>query len=76
VRGSKEEVRAALVEQWRSERPDPAAVHALVDQMVEEFRGFAHQAADAAMELHQTLTPEQRAELLLRAEKHHGRYRH
>jgi periplasmic protein CpxP/Spy len=76
LRDSKEEIHARLVEQWRSERPDSAAVHRLVDQMVDEIRGFAHQAADSAIELHQALTPEQRAEVLKRAEEHRGRHRH
>ena len=75
-RDSNEEIRAALMEQFRSERPDPARVHALVDRMVDEFRGVAHQAADSAIEFHQVLTPEQRTELLRRAEQHHGRLRH
>jgi protein CpxP len=74
LRESKEGVHAALVDQWRSERPDPAAVHSQVDRMADEFRAFAHKAADAALELHQTLTPEQRAELLQRAEQRRGRH--
>lgn len=72
LRESKTEVHDALVEQWRSNNPDSAAVHRLVDQMADEFRAFAHQAADAALEFHQTLTPEQRAELLQRAEERRG----
>jgi periplasmic protein CpxP/Spy len=76
LRDSKEEIRAALIQQLRSDRPDPAEVHALVDRMVDQVRGFAHQAADAAIEFHQELTPEQRAEVLRRAEQHHGRHRH
>ena len=75
MRDEKEQVRAALMEQWKSDRPDAAAVHREVDRIADEFRAFAHQAADAALELHQTLTPEQRAELLQRAEQHHGRHR-
>ncbi|HZA51478.1 MAG TPA: Spy/CpxP family protein refolding chaperone [Myxococcaceae bacterium] len=75
LRTSKEQVHTVLVDQWRSDRPDGAAVHREVDRIADEFRAFAHQAADAALELHQTLTPEQRAELLQRAEQHRGRHR-
>ena len=76
VRSTKEDVRAGLIQQWQSERPDPVAVHALVDRMIDEIRSFAYQAADAAIEFHQALTPEQRAELLQRAERHREGYRH
>jgi Spy/CpxP family protein refolding chaperone len=75
MRAEKEQVRAALIEQWKADRPDPAAVHREVDRIADEFRAFAHQAADAALELHQSLTPEQRAELLQRAEQHRDRHR-
>ena len=74
MRADKEQVRAVLIEQWKSDRPDAAAVHQEVDRIADEFRAFAHQAADAALELHQSLTPEQRAELLQRAEQHQGRH--
>jgi protein CpxP len=75
LRDTKQDVRDGLVEQWKSEKPDATAVHALVDQMIEDVRAFAHKAADAAIELHGTLNPEQRAEILQRAEQHRGRYR-
>jgi Spy/CpxP family protein refolding chaperone len=57
------EAKKALVAQWDLATPDPAAVHALVDARIEAIRAFAHQAADAGLDLHGILTPEQRAQV-------------
>jgi Spy/CpxP family protein refolding chaperone len=55
--------KAQLVEQWESPNPDAQAVHALVDSRVDAFRAFAHKLADAALEAHRILTPEQRQQV-------------
>ncbi|MBI5496782.1 MAG: periplasmic heavy metal sensor [Deltaproteobacteria bacterium] len=52
--------RAELLTQWDSDRPDPARVHALVDERVEAARVIGHTLADYYVELHSLLTPEQR----------------
>lgn len=63
--------------QWASDAPDADRLHALVDARLADVTAFAHKAVDAALELHQVLTPDQRAELLeihdQRAEQRHGR---
>jgi Spy/CpxP family protein refolding chaperone len=64
------EARRQLVAQWDSEKPEAAKVHALVDARIDALRAFAHQAADAALELHGTLTPEQRAKISKRVHRH------
>ncbi|MEL6544404.1 MAG: periplasmic heavy metal sensor [Myxococcota bacterium] len=46
-----------------SDALDPETLHKAVDARIAEFTEFAHKAADAAVELHGTLTPEQRDEL-------------
>ncbi|MEM6730695.1 MAG: Spy/CpxP family protein refolding chaperone [Myxococcota bacterium] len=46
-----------------SESPDAEAVHAAIDERIAKFSSLAHKAADAALEVHETLTPEQRGEL-------------
>lgn len=46
-----------------SDSPDPARLHALIDQQLEATRAFAHKSLDGALEAHRTLTPEQRAPL-------------
>ena len=53
--------RGALVTEWKADRPDASRVHQLVDAQLEALRGFAHRLADQAIELHQVLTPQQRA---------------
>jgi Spy/CpxP family protein refolding chaperone len=68
--------RAALVAEWKSERPDANRVHQLVDAQLDALRGFTHGLVDKGLELHQLLTPEQRAEVterLERFEKHSKR---
>ncbi len=57
------DARRQLVAQWDSAAPDAARVHALVDARIDALRAFAHQAADAGLELHHLLTPEQRAKV-------------
>ncbi len=67
--------RDELIQQWSSDRPDAARVHALIDERAEAMRAYAHKVADAMIETHQTLTPAQRAELgeRLSKRKHHKR---
>ncbi|WNG34454.1 periplasmic heavy metal sensor [Archangium violaceum] len=62
--------RAQMVEQWESPNPDSRAVHALVDARVDAFRAFAHKLADAALEAHRILTPEQRQQVTARVREH------
>ncbi len=57
------DARKELVAQWDSAAPDAAKVHALIDARIDAFRAFAHEAADAGLELHGLLTPEQRAKV-------------
>lgn len=66
--GSKlmEEQQAARSEafaQLASDTPDAQQLHALVDARIDAMRAFAHKMTDAALEVHGTLTPEQRKEL-------------
>lgn len=50
-----------LLAQWESERPDAAAVHALVDAHAADMKRFGDEVADAVLQVHGLLTPEQRA---------------
>jgi Spy/CpxP family protein refolding chaperone len=63
---------AELLAQWKSETPDAAKLHALVDARSAELTAFAHRAADAAVEIHATLTPEQREKLTRKHERRMG----
>ena len=55
--------REELLTQWESANPDGQRVHALVDERMEAFRAFAHKVADAALEAHRILSPDQRQKL-------------
>jgi Spy/CpxP family protein refolding chaperone len=61
----------AFLAAWKSDTPDAAALHALVDQRVEAMRTLAHQAVDAGVEVHGILTPDQRAQLTTKIERWH-----
>ncbi|MCC6336959.1 MAG: periplasmic heavy metal sensor [Myxococcales bacterium] len=64
------EARDVLIAEWKTNKPDSAKVHAVVDSQLDAARGFVHRVADAAIELHGLLTPEQRDEVTARFEKH------
>ena len=63
LRQGGQEAKRELVAQWDSAAPDRARVHALIDARIDAMRAFAHQAADEAVDLHGTLTPQQRAKI-------------
>ena len=52
------------------DNPDPARLKALVHERAEAVTRFADEAADAAIELHGVLTPEQRKKVLAMAREH------
>lgn len=58
-----------LLAEWTAEKVDRARVHALIDARAAELQALAHEAADAAIEVHDLLTPEQRAKLAKKAER-------
>ncbi len=60
-----------LFAQWKSDAPDAAKLHALVDQRIDELRKIAHDAVDAGIQVHGILTPDQRATLTKKAERWH-----
>ncbi len=71
LRREGEPLHAEVKAQWESATPDRARLHALVDQRAEAMRAFAHQAVDAGIEIHDILTPEQRAKLERKMERMH-----
>jgi Spy/CpxP family protein refolding chaperone len=70
VRSQREADRALLLAEWKSEKPDRAKIQALVDQRAVQLTALAHEGADALIEVHGVLTPEQRAKLTKKMEKH------
>jgi periplasmic protein CpxP/Spy len=65
--------RAEVLSQWKSDQPDAAKLHALVDARIEGMRALAHEAVDSGIEAHGILTPEQRAKVTSKVEKRMGR---
>jgi len=72
LRGTRQATHEALLAEWKAEKVDRAKVHALIDARAEEMKAMAHEAADAAIEAHDALTPEQREKLARKAERMHG----
>ena len=70
LRQGGQETRRELVAQWDSASPDRAKVHALIDARIDAMRAFAHEAADAGVDLHGILTPEQRAKISKKIHRH------
>jgi Spy/CpxP family protein refolding chaperone len=70
LRSDGQAARDEVLAQWKSETPDRAKLHALVDQRVEAYRAFAHEAVDAGVDVHGILTPDQRAKVTSKIESH------
>jgi Spy/CpxP family protein refolding chaperone len=62
--------RTQMLDQWESANPDANAVHALVDARMDAFRAFAHKVADAALQAHRILSPEQRQQVTENVREH------
>ena len=71
LHGDRKATHEAFLDAWKSDAPDAAKLHALVDQRVEEMRKLAHEAVDAGVEVHGILTPDQRAQLTKKIERWH-----
>lgn len=59
----KDAIFAAVTTAWKSERPDAASLHALVDTETAKINDVARSAANSFVEAHAILTPEQRTTL-------------
>ena len=55
---------------WEAASFDRARALALVDARIDAMRAMAHQAVDGIAEVHDTLTPEQRAQVTKRLQRH------
>ena len=71
LHAERETIRAELMAQWQSPTADRARLHAMVDQRFEELKALAHEAVDAGVEVHDVLTPEQRAKVTAKMERLH-----
>jgi Spy/CpxP family protein refolding chaperone len=62
-RSIRESTHEVIATQWKSDKPDAAAIHAAIDKEFDAMRAAAHAAADQAIEIHAILTPEQREQV-------------
>ena len=70
LRASHAGVKQELLAQWQADRADPAKVHAIVDERANGMKGFADEVADALVQVHDILTPEQRAQVAAKVQRH------
>lgn len=59
----------AVLQAWKSAAPDRASLHALLDKRIDAFRAVAHKALDDGIDVHNTLTPEQRDRITRKIER-------
>ena len=70
LRATHQATRQQLLALWKSDQPDAAQVHALVDARADGMKKFADEVADAMIQVHGILTPEQRAKISAQIEQH------
>jgi Spy/CpxP family protein refolding chaperone len=70
MRGDHQAIAAEALGLWEAASFDRSRALALVDARLDAMRAMAHEAVDAAAEVHATLTPEQRAEVARRIHRH------
>lgn len=68
---SRADTRQKLLALWQSDSPDKAQVHALVDGRADAMKTFADEVADAVLQVHDILTPAQRATVAQHLQQHH-----
>ncbi len=70
LRAGHGDVHQELLALWQSDRPDAARVHAIVDARAASMKKLADEVADAIIQVHDILTPEQRAQIAKKAQRH------
>jgi protein CpxP len=73
LRSSQRGLTRELLADWDAAQVDAKGVHAQVDKRIEALRAFAHDAADASIQVHDILTAEQRAQLKQELRQHFDR---
>lgn len=66
----KDDTRGVLVTEFGAERPNTMKMSASVDAMAAQIKALGHQVVDAVVEVHATLSPEQRAKVRAWADAH------
>ena len=74
VHAASKPARAKALAEWRSERPDARALHALVDQRARDYTHAMHAMVDGMLSVHEALNPEQREEIARLIEERMGKH--
>lgn len=72
AQASHEEMRGqfdAVIGELQKPNPDATKLHSIVDEAIKRMQKIAHSAVDQYLDLHQTLSPEQRATLIERLQE-------
>jgi protein CpxP len=64
------DVHQQLLALWQADQPDAGKVHAIVDDRAAAMKKFADEVADAAIQVHNILTPDQRAQIAKKMQRH------
>jgi periplasmic protein CpxP/Spy len=70
LRGDHQATAKEALALWEGSSFDRVRALALVDARIDAMRAMAHEAVDAAAEVHDTLTPGQRAQVAARVREH------
>jgi protein CpxP len=70
LRAGHGDVHRDLLAQWQLDTPDAARVHAIVDARADSMKQLADEVTDAVLQVHAILTPEQRAQIAKKAQRH------
>jgi Spy/CpxP family protein refolding chaperone len=70
LRAGHGDVHKELLAQWQLDAPDAARVRAIVDARGDSMKKFADEVTDAILQVHGILTPEQRAQIAKKAQRH------
>lgn len=70
LRAGHADVRKEFLAQFEAPVADGARLHALADQRMDALRAFAHEAIDSGVQVHDILTPDQRAQIAKKLHRH------
>ncbi len=70
LHASHADVHQQLLAQWQADQPDAAKLHALIDDRAAAMKKFADEVADSLIQVHGILTPDQRAQLTKKMQRH------
>jgi periplasmic protein CpxP/Spy len=70
LHASHADARSQLLAQWQADQPNAVQVHSIVDARADSMKKFADEVADAVLQVHGILTPDQRAIVTKKLQRH------